>query len=228
MAEAEEDDVLEAEKTEGGSFVDKIKSKINEIEFTTTLIIKIVIGFLSVLLIALAVYFFMPKEEVVEPVEPDSEVVEQEATTEEAEDGSNEAEEKTEAAAALSEISGALEEEVEVISDASEAVAGGVAPEDAPDLSLPVDILNIKDASGAEKAALPAPEGVNLEIFKLREQILMLEDENRRLKQRVNTLQAQANMSDKPKKGSPKTRKSEQESMPQPTWGDFAPLHQGP
>jgi cytoskeletal protein RodZ len=234
MAEAEDEDVLEVEKAEGESFVDKIKSKINGIEFTTTLIIKIVIGFLTVLLIVLAVYFFMPKEEAVEAVESDSEAVELETNTEETVDGANgaadnEAEEATEAAATLSAISGALEEEVEVISDASEAIAGDVATEEAPDLSLPVDELNIKDASEAEKAAPPVLEGVNLEIFKLQEQILMLEDENRRLKQRVNTLQAQANMSDEPKKtGSPKTRKSEQESMPQPTWGDFAPLHQGP
>jgi hypothetical protein len=227
MAE-EDDEVLELEKAkegeegEGGSFVDKIKTKISEIEFTKELIIKIVIGFLVVLLIALAAYFFMPKEE---PVEASSEAVEQEANTEEADaaDGS-------EATATLSEISGELTKDESAV-DVSGAIEGNVTTAtEAPDLSLSVADLNIKDASGAKSAELATvPDEVSLEMFKLREQVLMLEDENRRLKQRVNTLQAQANMSDEPKKtGTPKLRKSEQESMPQPMWGDFEPLHQGP
>jgi len=230
MAE-EDDDVLEVEKAkegeegEGGSFVDKIKTKISEIEFTKELIIKIVIGFLVVLLIALAAYFFMPKEE---PVEVSSEAAEQEANTEEA---GAETEEGSEAAATLSAISGGLTKDESAV-DVSGAIEGNVATatEEAPDLSLSVEDLNIKDASGAESAGLATvPDEVSLEMFQLREQVLMLEDENRRLKQRVNTLQAQANMSDEPKKtGTPKARKSEQESMPQPMWGDFEPLHQGP
>jgi len=224
MAE-EEDDVLEVEKAkegEGGSFVDKIKSKISGIELTTELIIKIVIGFLVVLLIALAAYFFMPKEE---PVEASSEAVEQEANTEEAAaaDGSK-------ATATLSEISGELAKDESAV-DVSGAIEGNVTTTtETPDLSLAATDLNLKDASGAESAELATvADEVSLEMFKLREQVLMLEDENRRLKQRVNTLQAQANMSDEPKKtGTPKVRKSEQESIPQPMWGDFEPLHQGP
>jgi cytoskeletal protein RodZ len=227
MAE-EDNDVLEAETAkegeEGGSFVSKItnqisqiKTKISEIEFTTALIIKIVIGFLSVLLIALAIYFFMPKEEA---VEASSEAVEQETNTEEAEAG------------ALSEISGELAEG-EPTSDLSGTIEGNVTTAaETPDLSLAAVDVNFKDTSGAENAtlaAVPKSDDAALKMFKLREQVLMLEDENRRLKQRVNTLQAQADMSDEPRKtGSPKTRKSEQESMPQPTWGDFEPLHQGP
>ena len=220
---AEEDDVLEVEKAkegeegEGGSFVDKIKTKISEIEFTTELIIKIVIGFLVVLLIALAAYFFMPKDE---PVEASSEAVEQEANTAEAE--------------STGDVSGAIEGAVTTTTetaDLSGAIEGTVTTTtETPDLSLAATDLNLKDASGAKSAALAiVPDVVSLEMFKLREQVLMLEDENRRLKQRVNTLQAQANMSDEPKKtGTPKARKSEQESMPQPMWGDFEPLHQGP
>jgi cytoskeletal protein RodZ len=224
MAE-EDDDVLETEKTEegeGGSFVDKIKAKISGIEFTKELIIKIVIGFLVVLLIALAVYFFMPKDEA---VEPSSEAVEQEATTEETEDGS-------EVAATLSDISGALAE-AESTGDVSGAIEGNVttaAEVDAPDLSLAATDVNFKDASGAENA-VPKPDDVDLEMFKLREQVLMLEEENLRLKRVITRLQRQADMSDEPRQtssSSPKTRKSEQESMPQPTWGDFEPLHQGP
>jgi cytoskeletal protein RodZ len=226
----EDNDVLETETPkegeEGGSFVGKItnqisqiKTKISEIEFTTTLLIKIAIGFLTVLLIALALYFFMPKEEA------SSEAVEQESTTEEAEDGTGDESE----AGALSEISGELAEG-EVTSDLSGAIEGNVTTA-AETQDLAVDV-NLKDASGAENAALaavPKSDNAALEMFKLREQVLMLEDENRRLKQRVNTLQAQADMSDEPRKtSSPKTRKSEQESMPQPTWGDFEPLHQGP
>jgi len=233
MAE-EEDDVLEVEKAkegeegEGGSFVGKIKTKISEIEFTTELIIKIVIGFLVVLLIALAVYFFMPKDE---PLEAVSETVEQEANMEDAEveDGTGD---DTGMAGALSAISGGLSDE-ESTGDVSEAIEGNVTTAtETPDLSLVATDLNLKDASGAESAdlaAVPKTDEAALEMFKLQEQVLMLEDENRRLKQRVNTLQAQANMSDEPKKtGTPKLRKSEQESMPQPMWGDFEPLHQGP
>lgn len=227
MAE-EDDDVLEVEKTEegeGGSFVDKIKAKISGIEFTTELIIKIVIGFLVILLIALAAYFFMPKEK---PVEENSEAVEQEASTED-----TETDDKSEKAGRLSQISGALAGDEsasdESVSDLSGAIEGNVTTE-TPDLSLATTDLNLKDASGAKSAELTTvPDEASLEMFKLREQVLMLEDENRRLKQRVNTLQAQANMSDEPKKtGTPKLRKSEQESMPQPMWGDFEPLHQGP
>lgn len=231
MAE-EDDDVLEVEKGkegeegEGGSFVDKIKAKISGIEFTKELIIKIVIGFLVVLLIALAAYFFMPKEE---PVEENSETVEQETNTEdaEAEDGTGD---ETGMAGALSAISGGLSD-VESTDDLSEAIEDNVTTAaETPELSLAATDLNLKDASGAESAELATvPDEASLEMFKLREQVLMLEDENRRLKQRVNTLQAQANMSDEPKKtGTPKLRKSEQESMPQPMWGDFEPLHQGP
>jgi cytoskeletal protein RodZ len=225
MAE-EDDEVLELEKEkegeegeegEGGSFIDKIKTKISEIEFTTELIIKIVIGFLVILLIALAAYFFMPKEE---PVEASSETVEQEATMAEAE--------------STGDVSGAIEGAVTTTTetaDLSGAIEGTVTTTtETADLSLAATDLNLKDASGAESAELvTVADEVTLEMFKLREQVLMLEDENRRLKQRVNTLQAQANMSDEPKKtGTPKLRKSEQESMPQPMWGDFEPLHQGP
>ena len=227
MAE-EDDDVLEVEKAkegeegEGGSFVDKIKTKISEIEFTKELIIKIVIGFLVVLLIALAAYFFMPKEEAVEEASAEAEAVE--ATTEGAEGDST-------TASSLSEISGEL---TEPTADLSGAIEGDVviAEDEVLDSSVAEATVILEDASAAESANLqaqPKPEAPDLEMFKLREQVLMLEDENRRLKQRVNTLQAQANMSDEPKKtGTPKARKSEQESMPQPMWGDFEPLHQGP
>jgi len=235
MAE-EDDDVLEVEKEkegEGGSFIDKIKTKISEIEFTTELIIKIVIGFLVVLLIALAAYFFMPKEE---PVEASSEAVEQEAKTESTGDVSGAIEGAVTTTTETADLSEAIEGTITITTttetaDLSGAIEGAVTTTtETADLSLAATDLNLKDASGAEGAELAtAPDGVSLEMFKLREQVLMLEDENRRLKQRVNTLQAQANMSDEPKKtGTPKARKSEQESMPQPMWGDFEPLHQGP
>jgi len=236
---AEEDDVLETETpkegeegetSEGGSFVSKItnqisqlKTKISEIEFTKELIIKIVIGFLIVLLIALAAYFFMPKEEAVEEASAEAEAVE--ATTEGAEGDST-------TASSLSEISGEL---TEPTADLSGAIEGDVviAEDEVLDSSVAEATVILEDASAAESANLqaqPKPEAPDLEMFKLREQALMLEEENRRLKRSVTRLQRQTenNQSEPRQAKSPTTREAQEDTGQNPTWGDFSPLHQGP
>ena len=223
---AEDNDVLEdetaKEEDEGGSFVDKIKTKLSAIEFTTTLLIKIAIGVLTVLLIGLVIIFFMPKEE---PAEPSTEAVEQEASMEGASAESG-------VTAALSEISGELTE-AKSTGDLSEAIEGNVATatEDT-DLSVADVDVNLKDASGAENAdlAVPSePEDTAMELFKLREQTLLLEEENRRLKRVVTRLQRQANTyQGEPSQAKPSSKQErEEEFTPEPTWGEFPPLYQG-
>ncbi|PCH63001.1 MAG: hypothetical protein COC04_04920 [Gammaproteobacteria bacterium] len=292
MAENEGEEILETEKVDdqdgseaegdeagGGSFLDKIKRKLNfftsrkdkegsesegeeadgdsddgkiksKFNLSTSLLIKIAIG-LAVLIIAVGGYlFFTSGDEQVEN-ELSSETVEQDVMTD-ADDVSGEIideidpGEKT-AAEALGEIS-------QGVTDPKDAPAAEMTSEEGIDLApLPDastalssdenDIMlpatpGMPDISGAvvalpetvdmpvEDAKPLTPEDKAMELFKLREKALILEEENRRLKQRLSTAEGQ-NYSEgaKPKASKPREREPE---LSKPTWGDFSPIYRGP
>ena len=230
----------------GGSLLAKIKSKIN---LSTSMMIYIAIG-LAVLLIAVGGYFFFTSGE--EPVENElsSEVLEQDAAVESevpVDDKAAEAEEMT-ASDALSGISKGLTTSEELPEAEAVSAEGITIPDLAPlpestvspeeeRIELP-PIPDMPDVSGAI-AALPetvempvedakplTPEDKAMELFKLREQALILEEENRRLKQRLSSVEGQGN-SGESKSTSTKPREREPE-LSKPTWGDFSPIYRGP
>ena len=238
----------EGEEADSDSDDGKIKSKFN---LSTSLLIKIAIG-LAVLIIAVGGYlFFTSGDEQVEN-ELSSETVEQDVMTD-ADDVSGEIideidpGEKT-AAEALGEISQGTtdpkdapaaemtSEEGITIPDLAPLPESTVSPEEER-IELP-PIPEMSDVSGAvvalpetvdmpvEDAEPLTPEDKAMELFKLREQALILEEENRRLKQRLSTAEGQ-NYSEgaKPKASKPREREPE---LSKPTWGDFSPIYRGP
>ena len=105
--------------------------------------------------------------------------------------------------------------------DASTAISS-----DENDIMLPAT-PEMPDVSGAVSALPPEkPEDMALELFQLREQALLLAEENRRLKQRINNVENQRAPNEL-RPASSTTREAEQESAPKPTWGDFAPIYRG-
>ncbi|OUR65634.1 hypothetical protein A9Q79_01185 [Methylophaga sp. 42_25_T18] len=264
MAENEDEGALETEKVndeegsetegeagdEGGSFLNKIKNKIN---LSKSMMIYIAIG-LAVLLVAIGGYLFFTSGD--EPVENEltSEVLEQDAAVES--DGPDddkaaegEAEEEM-VSDALSDISAGLTTSEELPEEEAISEEGITIPDLAPlpDTSTAIssgenDIMlpptpEMPDVSGAvvalpETVEMPiedaeplTPEDKAMELFKLREQALILEEENRRLKQRLSSVEGQGN-SGESKSATTKPREREPE-LSKPRWGDFAPIYRGP
>ncbi len=235
-------------ESKGGSFLSKITSKL---KLSTSMMIYIA-GGLAVLIIALAAFLFFTSGD--EEAEAESELVEQElqndSNTVADEASATLFDEETPTSKKLSAISLGMSEpepEGEPVEEEGLTIPD-LAPMPEPTMANPEEemielppIPDMPDVSGAVVAipevmgpmaseaeqALPlSEEDKKLELFKLREQALLLEEENRRLKQRLSKAEEQ-NYSGESKPTPSKPREREPE-LPKPTWGDFAPVYRGP
>ena len=229
--------------SESSSLLGKIKSKIN---FSTSMMIYIAIG-LAVLLIAIGGYLFFASGDEAVDAELSSVTAEQDVMSDV--DDTDQGE-KT-AAEALGEISlgvtdpnGAPAEEMVgedgiTIPDLAPLPESTVASPEEEKIELP-PIPEMPDVSGAvvalplsgaveipvEDAEPLTPEDKAMELFKLREQALILEEENRRLKQRLSRAGSQDSSGES--KSAPSKPREREPELSKPTWGDFAPVYRGP